>query len=338
VAQGVLTIRTPARPQPAWAEGRFGAAHTFMKLIVQPDSGSTPFITAVKKARKSIDILIFRLDVEELVAALAAAVGRGIVVRALIAHVNQGGAKMLRKLEMRLLEAGVTVSRTADDLVRYHGKMMIVDARVLHLYGFNFTRLDAEKSRSFGVITRNRRLVQEAVKLFEADRTRQAYTPGYDRFVVSPETSRTRLTAFIKAAKKQLLIYDPKVSDPLLLRLLAERAKAGVDVRIIGKLGTGKTTLTVAKYPGKRLHVRSIIRDGRVAFLGSQSLRKLELDRRREIGVIIDDPKVVHGMLTVFESDWALTPPALKAAEDVATTQAKPEAGSAERPESISQS
>ena len=48
-------------------------------------------------------------------------------VRALIAHTNRGGEKSLRKLEMRLLEAGVTVARTADDLPRYHGKMMIVD-------------------------------------------------------------------------------------------------------------------------------------------------------------------------------------------------------------------
>ena len=76
-------------------------------------------------------------------------------MRALIAHTNRGGDKSLRKLELHLLEQGVTVSRTADDLVRYHGKMMIVDGRVLHVYGFNFTGMDIDKSRSFGVVTRN---------------------------------------------------------------------------------------------------------------------------------------------------------------------------------------
>ncbi len=68
------------------------------------------------------------------------------------------------------------MSRTADDLVRYHGKMMILDGRILHVYGFNFTALDIGKSRSFGVITTNKRLVQEAAKLFEADFNRQTYT------------------------------------------------------------------------------------------------------------------------------------------------------------------
>ena len=108
---------------------------------------------------------------------LAAAVARGVRVRALTAHTNRGGTKSLRKLEMSLLEAGVTVSRTADDLVRYHGKMMIVDSKLLHVYGFNFTGLDIAKSRSFGVISKNVKLVNEAARLFTADFDRLAYSP-----------------------------------------------------------------------------------------------------------------------------------------------------------------
>jgi phosphatidylserine/phosphatidylglycerophosphate/cardiolipin synthase-like enzyme len=286
-----------------------------MKLIVQPDAGVTPIVTAIKQARKTVDVLIFRLDRQEVIRALEAAVARGVNVRALIAHTNRGGEKSLRKLELRLLESGLSVSRTADELVRYHGKMIIVDSRVLHVYGFNFTALDIDKSRTFGVTTRNKRLVQEALKLFEADCARQPYTPGYDRFVVSPENARDRLSAFIKAARKQLLIYDPKVSDPAFLRLLAERQKAGVEIKIIGKLCGRKSELAAEKYPGKRLHIRAIIRDGRRAFLGSQSLRKVELEKRREIGVIIHDETVVRQMQTIWEDDWARTDTGRKAAK-----------------------
>jgi phosphatidylserine/phosphatidylglycerophosphate/cardiolipin synthase-like enzyme len=286
-----------------------------MKLIVQPEAGTLPVLQAITHARKSVDILIFRLDLAEVSTALAAAVRRGVAVRALIAHTNSGGEKSLRKLEMRLLEAGVTVARTANDLVRYHGKLMIVDARVLHLYGFNFTWLDMTRSRSFGIVTANKRMVAEAIKLFEADCTRQPYSAGCDRFVVSPENARDQLTAFIAAAKSQLLIYDPKIGDPAMLRLLAERSRAGVDVRIIGKVDRLRPTLAAEKYPGKRLHVRAIIRDGNRAFIGSQSLRKVELERRREIGLIVDDPAVTAALRQVFEADWALTPSG-KAAHD----------------------
>jgi phosphatidylserine/phosphatidylglycerophosphate/cardiolipin synthase-like enzyme len=45
--------------------------------------------------------------------------------------------------------------------------------------------------------------------------------------------------------------------------------------------------------PGHRLHVRVIVPDGRRAFIGSQSLRALELDKRREVGVFVKGAAIV---------------------------------------------
>jgi cardiolipin synthase len=284
-----------------------------VKLIIQPDDGLTPLVQAVRNAKKTIDIVIFRFDRFELEKALEAAVARGVVVRALIAHTNRGGEKILRKLELRLLDAGVTVARTADDLPRYHGKTMLVDD-TLHVFGFNYTKLDIEKSRSFGIVTDEARPVKEACSLFEADSARQAYSPGCDDLVVSPETSREILSLFIKKARKELLIYDPKVSDRLMLRLLAARAKAGVSIRMFGKLGKGASGIEARKLPDLRLHVRAIIRDGASAFVGSQSLRKLELDGRREVGLIVSDERIAKRMRDIFEADWAQTPESKQAA------------------------
>lgn len=295
-----------------------------MRLIVQPDAGIVPTIAAIRRARKSIDLLVFRLDRMEIARELEGAVARGVHVRALTAHQNRGGTKSLRKLEMELLAGGVTVSRTADDLVRYHGKMMIIDGRILHVYGFNFTHLDIDKSRSFGVITKNEKLVAEAIKLFEADFERQPYTSRHERLVVSPENARDQLASFLKAARKELLIYDPHLSDDAMLRLLTERKRSGVDIRIIGDVES-KWNLDYEKFPGKRLHIRAMIRDGRRAFLGSQSMRKLELEKRREVGIIINDESVVREMKSVFEADWALTDSGRKEVKKAEKAQKKDE-------------
>jgi phosphatidylserine/phosphatidylglycerophosphate/cardiolipin synthase-like enzyme len=278
-----------------------------VKLLIQPDDGVTPLVQAVRNAKKTIDIVIFRFDRTEVQKALEAAVDRDVVVRALIAHTNRGGEKSLRKLELSLLDCGVVVARTADDLPRYHGKMMIVDGTMLHVYGFNLTWQDIDKSRSFGIITRNKKLVQEAARLFEADTLRQTYNPGHARLVVSPENARKVLTDFLKGAKKQLLIYDQQVSDNLIQRILIERAKAGVEIRILGKLEKTIPKVKVRKLADLRLHVRAIVRDGSDAFVGSQSLRKLELDGRREVGVIVNDGSVVKKIRSVFEDDWKLS-------------------------------
>jgi cardiolipin synthase A/B len=281
-----------------------------VKLIIQPDDGLLPLLKAIRRARKTIDIVIFRFDRAELEKALEAAVTRGVAVRALIAHTNRGGEKSLRRLELRLLDAGVTVARTADDLPRYHGKMMIVDD-MLHVFGFNYTKMDIEKSRSFGIMTRDKRLVKEACSLFEADSTRQPYSPNHDRFVVSPETSRELLTAFVRQARKQLLIYDAQVSDNLVQRVLLDRVRAGVEIRIIGKIEKICPGIDCRKLVDLRLHVRAIVRDGNACFIGSQSLRKLELDGRREVGVIVTDSRIAKKVQAVFEADWAQaqTPP-----------------------------
>lgn len=273
-----------------------------MKLLIQPGDGVDRLVKGIRKAKKSVEIMIFRFDRPEIERALIDAVERGLFVHALIAFTNRGGEEYLRKLEMRFLESGITVARTAGDLVRYHGKMMITDRRELYVLSFNFTHLDIDRSRGFGIITRNTKLVAEGVKLFEADTKRQTYSAGNNKFLVSPANARKELARFIKGAKKELLIYDPKISDRAMLRLLDERRKAGVDVRVIGCV-SGKR-LPVCELKRIRLHTRTIIRDRSNAFIGSQSLRQLELDARREIGLVLHDATTVKQLVRTFEDDW----------------------------------
>jgi cardiolipin synthase len=180
-----------------------------VSLIVEPDDGIGPVVSAINKAKTGIDIGIFRLDRGDIAKALRKAVGRGVPVRTLIAHTNRGGDRRLRKLEQDLLKTGASVRRTDNDLTRYHNKIMIVDRSTLYVLGFNYTALDVNKSRSFGVITKKRELVQEAIKLFEADSLRRPYTAGPKAFIVSPLNARERLAAFLRGARKQLLVYDP---------------------------------------------------------------------------------------------------------------------------------
>ena len=274
-----------------------------MKLITQPEAGIEPVVQAIRRAKRAIYICIFRFDRLEIEKALGAAVQRGVLVRALIAHTNRGGEAGLRKLEKRLLDAGVTVTRTADELLRYHAKFLVADD-VLHVFGFNFTKLDITKSRSFGLATRDKRTVQEAIKLFEADVTRNPYVPSRSNLVVSPETSREMLRRFLDGTRNALSIYDQKIQDPAMVKLLKTLASRGIRVRVLGDLKGPDGDVAVRPLRTMRLHVRAIVRDGTRAFVGSQSLRKAELDQRREVGLLINNPTVTRSLLKVFDADW----------------------------------
>jgi cardiolipin synthase A/B len=278
-----------------------------VKLIITPEHGVRPLLDGIRRARKSVEIAIFRFDRRDVEQALkAAAAEQQVGVTALIAFANRGGEKNLRALELRCLDAGMMVARSASDLVRYHGKYMLIDRRVLYVLSFNFTHMDIGRSRGFGIVTTNANWLREAARLFEADCSHTAYVPAKktDTFVVSPTNSRRVLGTFLRGARSQLLIYDPTISDIEMLRILNERAKAGVEIKVIGKV-TGRAGFEVQKLAGRRLHTRTIIRDRRQAFVGSQSLRRVELDSRREVGLIVRDARVVKTLIDTFESDWS---------------------------------
>jgi phosphatidylserine/phosphatidylglycerophosphate/cardiolipin synthase-like enzyme len=273
------------------------------RLLVQPDDGAAPLLEALDSARRRLDLYVFRLDDRRVAEALERAVRRGVAVRALVAHTRRGGAAPLRKLEARLRAIGVDVSRSDDDLQRYHGKMAIVDDRRLLVLGYNFTRRDMEHSRSFGLMLEDKRVIAQARQMYEADFARRPYVPEHGTLVVSPFNSRAVLARLIQQARRQILIYDKRLSDELMLRLIERQARAGVEVRVIGAMQRRLNGVAAAPFPG-RLHVRAIIQDGRRLFVGSQSLRREELDERREIGAVVSTHREVARALRVFQQDW----------------------------------
>ena len=161
-----------------------------VKLIVQPDDGIAPLLQAIRGAKKTIDIVIFRFDRAELEKALKAAVAaRGRGAGADRAHQSRRREDPAQARDPAARGRDHGRRARADDLVRYHGKMMVVDDR-LHVYRLQLHQARHRQEPQLRHRHQGARLVQEALKLFEADRTRQAYTARRDHLVVSPENSR----------------------------------------------------------------------------------------------------------------------------------------------------
>ncbi len=92
-----------------------------------------------------------------------------------------------------------------------------------------------------------------------------------------------------------------------MIALLKARAEAGVKIKVLGRVEKkweAELPWRVRPFTKMKLHVRCMIRDRKAAFVGSQSLRKLELDERREVGLITKDVRTVRRMAAVFDDDW----------------------------------
>jgi phosphatidylserine/phosphatidylglycerophosphate/cardiolipin synthase-like enzyme len=53
-----------------------------------------------------------------------------------------------------------------------------------------------------------------------------------------------------------------------------------------------------------KLHAKCIVVDNQRFFIGSQNLRTVSLDERREAGIIIEDEAMARKIERIFDEDW----------------------------------
>ena len=200
------------------------------------------------------------------------------------------------------------MARTSNDLTRYHDKYILIDRRVLYVLSFNFTHLDIDHSRGFGI---------ETTRADLGPRGRQALPSRLHEVEVHAEDRNVRRQP---GERPEGTRHVPEESQDATADLRPQRSRTRACFgywtggeggrRDQGhRLGDWTRPTRGARLTAHRLHTRTIIRDRGQAFVGSQSLRAAELDLRRELGLIVQDAKAVNTLIETFESDWASAPP-----------------------------
>jgi cardiolipin synthase len=287
-------------------------AHSQRKisLIVQPGDSFFPIVEAVDAAKRSINITIFRMDDPVIQQSLLEAAQRGVRVRALVAANPRGWEKRNRKLLKELKKSGIETKQPSGDSpkTRYHYKILTIDGQSSLILTFNPTRENLHYTRDYGVVLRDPAVTAELERLFEADWNDDEFTPDMSSpLVISPYNSRSKVTELIESAEQSIHISDAKLRDYQILRLLMAKATSGVDVRILGKDRYYADVFSLLKFrqiTRFKLHAKSIVVDRSRVFIGSMNLRYENLEKRREVGIIVDEPSVVSRMAEIFESDW----------------------------------
>jgi phosphatidylserine/phosphatidylglycerophosphate/cardiolipin synthase-like enzyme len=111
-----------------------------------------------------------------------------------------------------------------------------------------------------------------------------------ERLIIGPERARRQLTKLIEGAQSSIALIDAKLSDPGLVALLNTRRAAGIDVKLYG----------AKRYADLRSHGKLMLIDNRLAMVGSLALAALSLDFRREVAIVVDEPKAVAEIEELF--------------------------------------
>ena len=288
-----------------------------LQLVVLPDAGQGPLMQAIDSAQESIRLKVYLITLDEVVDALKAAAQRGVDVRVMIEPEPEGGGESNSAAFEELRSAGINVRNTPSTFRFSHEKSLVVDDRRAHIMTHNLTYSSFNKNREYEVIVDDPALVAEVAQVFDDDWSRRAPDLDNSLLVWSPVNSRERITALIDGAATSLDLEQNSLLDEDLNDQLQAAARRGVAVRIVtpsvdnpadremvqidGLLAGG---VAVAFLDTPYVHAKTILADGKTAFVGSQNFSRTSLDSNRELGIVFDDAAAVNRLAAAFLQDW----------------------------------
>ena len=211
-----------------------------------------------------------------------------------------------------------THSKTAL-VVRNEGEST---ARYVHVATGNYNSKTARNYEDFGLLTCDPDITHDIGELFNF-LTGFARHADYRKIIVSPTETRGRIVELIN--RQRDLGREGKISmkvngltDPTIIDALYEASGAGAEIRLEvrtlcclrpGVAGLSEN-ITVHSLVGEFLEHSRVFIFGREGdadfsiFLGSADLMERNLDRRVEVTVPIEDPRLQSDLIEAFEITW----------------------------------
>jgi len=263
------------------------------RLVAAVEDRRAALLDVIRGARSRITLSLFRCNDGEVLAELAAATARGVLVEVLITSRSKGGRKRKQKLWQALERTGASLRAYTDPVVKYHPKYLVADEGPAVVASLNFTRKCFRKTCDALVITHDPAVVSGLRRLWTADRDRQPMPADVtERLIVGPERARRQFTALIAGARTSIRLIDAKLSDPELVSILNARRAEGLTIEIFGGKRVGDL----------KSHGKLLLIDDETAVVGSLALAALSLDFRREVAIIVHERTAVADAVELFRT------------------------------------
>ena len=295
-----------------WCDPQGKRTHP-LELAVEPGAKSSPWTDAMAGAHTSVHVLLYQMGAGPILDGLVAAAHAGLDVRVIL-DVSQKPVN--DKFKTQLEAAGAKVLWSDPQFSFMHAKVMIVDTSVAVVSTGNYAATQLDGERNYVMTDTDAHDVAALGALFDADFSRTAPDLTCTRLLVSPVNARDRILAVIASAKHELLVESMQLADSAVRDAIAARKDAGVSVRVIladpswiAANGAAATFLSSHGIEARRIvspkvHVKSILVDGKIAYAGSENLSQTSLDKNREVGLVVTEAANVAEMHATFEGDW----------------------------------
>lgn len=281
-------------------------------IAAMPESGEAPFVNALLSAKKAIRVMIYQMGFGGILDTLKAKAEAGIDVQVIL---DVGQRDVNDKYRVQLEASGAKVKWSDPKFPYMHAKMILVDAGQAVISTGNYSKSYMLKERNFVATLRDSQDLAVLEQLFRADYEQREPNVSCTRLLVSPVNARQRLLEFVKSAKSTMEVESMQLGDRGVRDAILERARAGVNVRVLladpGWIDANAEAFRLLKTAGipaktrPHLHTKAIIVDGVSAYMGSINMSSTSLNKNREVGFLTAEAQAVGVMRTTFETDWA---------------------------------
>ncbi|MEI6864052.1 MAG: phosphatidylserine/phosphatidylglycerophosphate/cardiolipin synthase family protein [Candidatus Adlerbacteria bacterium] len=295
----------------------------YFSLVIEPAAGVAPVLALIQNAHKSVDLVMYQLDDQSVVDALAGAVARGVSVRVLL---NGGYYTKKEKgndaAYAALQKMHVPVKWTPTYFALTHQKTIIVDGTEAFIMTFNLVQKYYATGRDFGVHDTDPADVRRVAEAFSSDWEGNSATAGEGDDLVWSPGSEDELLYLINSAASSLKIYNEEMADADITAALVAAASRGVHVQVVMTYATnwkkafielqaaGVGVRTFPSTKGKLyIHAKMVMVDDKTAFVGSENFSDSSMNKNRELGLVLSAPAVVASLRTTFAGDWAAARP-----------------------------
>lgn len=293
-------------------------------VFVQPDDGREPVLEELTASQCTIDVSVYLLSDEVIVAALGEAADRGVRVRVMLEQHPFGGGGTQDEDAEAIASGGVEVRWSGSTIRFSHAKFAVIDQQVALIMNQNLTAASFAGNREFGVVTSDPSIVEATQEIFQRDWTHEAPPEVGVPLIMSPDNSRTRYLELIGGAERSIDFYAEVIRDPGIISALVAAERRGVAVRLIvdealdeddqdaaARLSHHGVEIRLAGHV--YIHAKLMVIDQEMAIIGSQNFTATSLDENRELAIELSDPNAIARCLAVYERDWMRSAPSAPA-------------------------
>jgi len=306
-----LYYKSPANISPQEVRG----IRTNLTLFEEPDAGREPILNAINGAKKAVHVEVYFLSDKQIIDALIRKKSEGVDVKIMLEEHPYGGGNVNKKSKKILEDGGVQIAWTNPYYALTHEKAIIIDGIEVFILNQNLTTSSFEKNREFDIVDDNLQDAMEVEKMFVADWERRSFTPARSNLVISPYTSRAKLTSILLSAASEIDVEMEVINDKEIIALLKKKAKSTKVMVILPSFSNLQANEAVARkledsgvdvkiLSAPYIHAKLLVTDDNKAYVGSINFTTQSMDENRELGIVISEADVIQKLTESFDADW----------------------------------